>query len=86
MTAPATRVETKAGLEVKGGSAPGSFDATLALIEANERVLAERWGALEFRLNGIEVSLERLERRLWLAVMGVVGTVLAQGVKYLVAL
>ena len=62
------------------------FDATSARIEANERVLAERWDALEFRLNAIEVSLERLERRLWLAVMGVVGAVLTQGVKYLTSL
>ena len=62
------------------------FDVATARIDANERVLAERWDGLEFRLNAIEVALERLERRLWLAVMGVVGTVLAQGVKYLIAL
>lgn len=62
------------------------FDLASARIEANERVMAERWDALEFRLNAIEVALERLEKRLWMAVMGVVGTVLAQGVKYLTAL
>lgn len=62
------------------------FDATQARIDANERVLAERWEALEFRLRGIELMLERQERRLWLAVMGVVATVLAQGVRYLMTL
>ncbi|WP_308916798.1 hypothetical protein [Jannaschia sp. LMIT008] len=62
------------------------FDAANARIDANERVLAERWEGLEFRLNAIEVALERLEKRLWLAMMGVVGTVLAQGVKYLTSL
>ena len=59
------------------------FDAANARIEANERVLEERWEGLEFRLKGIEGALERLERRLWLAAMGVVGAILAQGVKYL---
>ena len=62
------------------------FDAANARIEANERVLEERWEALTFRLRHIEGVLERLERRLWLAVMGVAGTVLAQGVTYLIQL
>ena len=62
------------------------FDAATARIEANERVLEERWEALAFRLRHIEGLLERLERRLWLAVMGVAGTVLAQGVTYLIEL
>ena len=62
------------------------FDAATARIEANERVLAERWEGLEFRLRAIEMTLERLERRLWLAVMGVVGAMLAQVVKYLILL
>jgi hypothetical protein len=62
------------------------FDAANARIEANERVLEERWDALAFRLRVIEGMLERLERRLWLAVWGVAGTVLAQGVTYLIDL
>ncbi|TFL18600.1 GTA head formation protein, RCAP_rcc01685 family [Jannaschia formosa] len=62
------------------------FDAANARIEANERVLEERWEGLTFRLRHIEGMLERLERRLWLAVMGVAGTVLAQGVTYLIQL
>lgn len=56
------------------------FDAATARIEANERVQDERWQALNFRLEAIEASLERLERRLWLAVFGMVSVVLAQGI------
>ncbi len=55
------------------------FEAALR-IEAHERITDERWQALERRLNAIESMLERLERRLWLAVFGVVGFVLTQGV------
>jgi hypothetical protein len=55
------------------------FDAASARIDANERVQDERWQALNFRLEAIEASLERLERRLWLAVFGMVSVVLAQG-------
>ena len=54
------------------------FDVANARIEANERVLDEKWQALTFRLEAIEASLERLERRLWLAVYGVVAVVLTE--------
>ncbi len=56
------------------------FDAAAARIEANERVHEERWAALEHRLVTIEEGLERLEKRLWLALFGVVGFVLTKGV------
>jgi hypothetical protein len=62
------------------------FDAANARIEANERVQQERWQALTFRLEGIEAALERLERRLWLAVFGVVSVILAQGINELIQL
>ncbi len=55
------------------------FEAA-ARIEIHERVLDERWQGLERRLHAIESMLERLERRLWLAVFGVVAFVLTQGV------
>jgi hypothetical protein len=55
------------------------FDAASARIDANERVLEERWQALSVRLERIEAALERLERRLWVAVFGMVSVVLAQG-------
>ena len=46
------------------------FDAANARIDAHERVLEERWVGLERRLLMIEKTLERLEKRLWLAVFG----------------
>ena len=55
------------------------FDAAAARIETHERVIDERWSGLERRLLTIETMLERLERRLWLAVYGVVGFILTQG-------
>lgn len=59
------------------------FDAAAARIETNERVNAERWTGLERRLTTIEASLERLERRLWLALYGVVAFVLTRGIQAL---
>ncbi|KPQ17646.1 MAG: hypothetical protein HLUCCO18_03925 [Rhodobacteraceae bacterium HLUCCO18] len=59
------------------------FDVANARIEANERVLEERWQALTFRLEGIEGALERLERRLWLAVFGVVAVILTEAISHL---
>jgi len=56
------------------------FDAASARIDANERVIQERWAGLERRLNTIETTLDRLEKRLWLAVYGVVAFTLTQGV------
>lgn len=62
-----------------------SFDAASARIEANERVLAERWAALDWRLGQIDMALERLERRIWLGVYGVAAFLLAQGAEALIA-
>ena len=56
-----------------------SFDAAQARIDANERVAQERWTALEYRLQQIETTLERMERRIWLAVYGMAEFLLAQG-------
>ncbi len=55
------------------------FDAASARLETHEKVLAERWNGLERRLVTMEATLERLERRLWMAVYGVTGFMLAQG-------
>lgn len=57
-----------------------SFDAATARIEANERVSKLQFEALADRLVRIEAMIERLEKRLWLAVYGVVAVVLTQGV------
>ncbi len=57
-----------------------SFDAARARIDANERVNQMQFDALGQRLERIEMMIERLEKRLWLTVYGVVGVILAQGV------
>ena len=61
-----------------------SFDVTSARIEANERVAEERWSGLEYRLQQIETTLERMEKRIWLAVYGVAAFMLAQGAEVLI--
>ena len=56
-----------------------AFDCAPALrLEANERVNALQFKALNDKVARIEAQIERLERRLWLAVYGVVGAILAQ--------
>jgi len=55
------------------------FDAASARIDAHQLVFEERWKALERRLGIIESMLERLEKRLWLAVYGVATAVIVQG-------
>ena len=63
-----------------------AFDCAPALrLEANERVNNLQFQALNERLERIEVMMERLERRLWLAVYGVVAAILAQTFQPLLA-
>ncbi|MGM0583586.1 MAG: GTA head formation protein, RCAP_rcc01685 family [Pseudomonadota bacterium] len=54
------------------------FDSAHARIEALERVLDERWAALERSLSQIDESVERLEKRLWFAVFGLATAMLGQ--------
>ncbi len=61
-----------------------SFDAAQARIDAHERVMDERWAALDYRLGQIDAVLERLERRIWLGVYGVAAFLLAQGAEALI--
>lgn len=61
-----------------------SFDAAQARIEVHERVMAERWLALDFRLGQIDAALERLEKRIWLGVFGVAAFMLAQAAEALI--
>lgn len=49
------------------------FDANSARIDAHELVNQERWTALERRLHRMEEVLDRLERRMWLAVTAMAG-------------
>ncbi|MCV2875616.1 hypothetical protein OE810_05020 [Rhodobacteraceae bacterium XHP0102] len=60
------------------------FEMAEARIEANERVLDEKWTALNFRLSAIEAAIERLERRLWLAVFGIASVVFAEAATRLI--
>ena len=56
-----------------------AFDCAPALrLEAHERVANLQHDALIQRLEKLEECIERLEKRLWLAVYGVVGAILAQ--------
>ncbi|WP_371588175.1 hypothetical protein [Pseudoruegeria sp. SK021] len=48
--------------------------------EAHERVLELQFQGIDGRLTRIEELMERLERRLWLTVFGVVATILAQAI------
>jgi hypothetical protein len=71
----------RAGARPSGGSRYlyDSFDIAQARIEAQERLADERRAGLEYRLGRIETALERLEKRLWLAVYGVAAAVLVHG-------
>ncbi|MCA0922903.1 hypothetical protein [Pseudooceanicola nanhaiensis] len=56
-----------------------SFDCAPALrLEAQEQVARMQTEALNARLDRLEALIERLERRLWLTVFGVVGVILGQ--------
>ena len=67
------------GTGVRGGGSRflyEPFDAASARIEVNERIQEERWSQLERRLTHIEVALDRLEKRIWLAVYGAASLIL----------
>lgn len=49
--------------------------------EMVERVVEARWDGLEHRLVAIETMLVRLDRRMWLAVAGVVSALLAEALQ-----
>ena len=52
-------------------------------VEAHERVTALQFLQLNKQMAKIEILIERIERRLWLMVYGVVGVILAQTVQSL---
>jgi len=53
--------------------------------EAHEKLLQLQFEGIDGRLTRIEALMERLEKRLWLTVYGVVATILAQAVGSLIA-
>ena len=52
-------------------------------LEASEQLTNLRFGNLEHRISEIEKRLDRMEKRLWLTVYGVVALILAQTVQQL---
>ena len=59
------------------GYDPANFDPGQRIV-ANERLTEMQFAALGMRLDRIEEAMMRLERRLWLAVYGVMATIIAQ--------
>ncbi|MTJ03601.1 MAG: hypothetical protein FH759_02740 [Sediminimonas qiaohouensis] len=56
-----------------------AFDCAPALrLEAHERVSKLHFDAVQERARKLEEAMEKLERRLWLTVYGVLGVILAQ--------
>ncbi|MEM8979402.1 MAG: hypothetical protein AAGD04_07950 [Pseudomonadota bacterium] len=47
-------------------------------IAANERIMDVQFASISKRLDRMEIVIERVEKRLWLIVFGVVGAILAQ--------
>lgn len=59
-----------------------TFDCAPALrLEAHERVAKLQFENLNRRLEKIEAVMERLEKRLWLTVYGIVGVIVAQALQ-----
>ncbi|MEP4195378.1 MAG: hypothetical protein ABJL99_07045 [Aliishimia sp.] len=54
-------------------------------LQAHERLADVHQRNLERRLDRIEQTMERLEKRLWLTVYGVCAVILAQGVQSFLA-
>jgi hypothetical protein len=68
------------GAGIRGGGSRflyEPFDVAHARIDVNERIAEERWQQLERRLNQIEATLDRLEKRIWVAVYGAASLILA---------
>lgn len=64
-----------------------AFDCAPALrLEALERVAKLQFEGVAKRLDRIEALIERLERRLWLMLYGVVAIILAQAIQHLMVL
>lgn len=64
-----------------GGRFGDGFDPHHHRFEAQERVMALQFGAVDKRLERIEALIEGLEKRLWMTVYGVVAVILTQAVQ-----
>jgi len=54
-------------------------------LQAHEKLSEVHYRNLEQRLDRIETMMERLEKRLWLTVYGVVAVILSQGIQGILA-
>ncbi|MEL7215654.1 MAG: hypothetical protein AAGJ96_06960 [Pseudomonadota bacterium] len=61
------------------------FTAATARVDTIEAVLEARWAALEGRLMRIEEALERIERRMWMAVTGLCSVIVIEAVTFTMA-
>lgn len=57
------------------------FDYHERRFEAQDRIMALQFDQVDHRLERIEALIERLERRLWMTVYGVVAVILTQAVQ-----
>ena len=73
------------GAEMRGDQEPFACAPGLRL-EAHERLSTLQFDTISARLDRIEAVMERLERRLWLAVYGVVAAIGAQAAQGIVGL
>ena len=62
------------------------FSAASARIEANERVADVQFKAIAARLDRIETLIERLEKRLWMTIYGIVAVVVSRAALSLINL
>ncbi len=63
-----------------------AFDCAPALrLEANERVAVLKFQSIVEQQKKLEEAMERLERRLWLAVYGMAAAIMAQAFQPLIA-
>ncbi|MFD0859573.1 GTA head formation protein, RCAP_rcc01685 family [Roseovarius aquimarinus] len=59
-----------------------AFDCAPALrLEANERIAMLKFQSIAEKQKRLEEAMERLERRLWLAVYGIAGAIVAQALQ-----
>lgn len=67
-----------------GGKIPAPFACAPGMkIEAHERLSELQFRQMGAQLERLETMIERLERRLWLTVYGVVAVILTQAVEQL---
>ena len=52
--------------------------ASVQRVEAHERIVGVQVDAMEKHFERLEAAVDRLERRMWMALYGVVGVILAE--------